>query len=250
MISGLKIDSKPLMRSPLATFFKYTSLGCLILFFLGNAIADQSLDKRIALFAKLPDWSGVWESIPLPSGSPPNDPSYTAAWLQKHIAHKSSVEPSDNTTSRCVWGMPRLVKTSHDFEVMVLPEQTVFSYDINEFRHVWTDGRKHPVRASVTPTGHSIGHWEGSTLVIETIAMQPGLWINPKGGTLSPKATIEERWTQIDADHLKVDMTVRDSVALAKPWVLSRKFQRAADNNRLTQRQCFEEPHPAANKEP
>ena len=240
------------MCSPLATFFKHAALGCLLLFFLSDAFADQSSDKRVALFAKLPDWSGVWESVPLPSPntSPPNDPSYSAAWLQKHATHKSPEEASDNTASRCVWGMPRLVKTSHEFEVMVLPEQTVFSYDINEFRHVWTDGRKHPIRASVTPTGHSIGHWDGATLIIETIAMQPGLWINPKGGTLSPKALIDERWTQIDADHLKVDVTVRDSVALAKPFAFSRKFQRVVDNNRLAQHQCFEEPHPAANKDP
>lgn len=204
--------------------------------------------SRLDQFAKLPNWAGVWDPVANPqTATAPVEPVYNAAWLAKRNAHPTKkpvvTEPVDNVHSQCVWGMPRLLKSMRAFEVIVLPEQTFFSYDINEFRHVWTDGRKHSLHAA-TNVGHSIGHWEGQTLVIETTGMQPGLWINYKGATLSPKAIVQERWSQVDNDHLKVDVSVLDNTALAKPFVFTRRFQRA-DTNQLIQQQCFEEPHDA-----
>jgi len=199
---------------------------------------------RIDQFAKLPNWAGVWDPVPNAPNATSSEPVYNAAWLAKRNTHPAKnpvTEPVDNVHSHCVWGMPRLLKSMRAFEVIVLPEQTFFSYDINEFRHVWTDGRKRSLHAA-TNTGHSIGHWEGTTLVIETTGMQSGLWINYKGATLSPKAIVEERWSQVDSDHLKVDVSVLDNSALAKPFVFTRRFQRA-DATRLIQQQCFDEAH-------
>jgi hypothetical protein len=209
----------------------------------GQAVANRTAPDRAAQFAKLPNWSGVWDPVPQSPNAPPSvDPIYNAAWVIKQKSHSSKAPPAeavDNVQSRCVWGMPRLLKSMRSFEVILLPEQTFFSYDINEFRHVWTDGRKHTLRQP-TNTGHSIGHWEGATLVIETTGMQSGLWINHKGATLSPKAIVQERWSMMDNDHLKVDVSVLDNTSLAKPFVFTRRFQRA-DTNRLVQQQCFEE---------
>jgi len=227
------------------------SPACLLSSLLGGSVilfasmhTDAKESPRPAEFARLPNWYGVWEPMAPPNATPPVEPVYTSAWVVKHDINvarkKNSPEPVDNVFSQCIWGMPRLLKSMRMFEVIVLPEQTFFSYDINEFRHVWTDGRKHSLRSTPTNTGHSIGHWEGGTLVIETTDMRSGLWINYKGATLSPRATVEERWSQVDNDHLKVDVTIRDSAALLRPFVFSRRFQRA-DTNRLVQQQCFEE---------
>ena len=229
------------MRSLPASILLSITLGCLTLSGAGNVLAaDQNNAKRLAQFAKLPNWSGAWEPTSSGVTSPPAEPVFTAAWLQKRNAKKPTVPAVDNTKSRCVWGMPRLVKSMQTFEVMVLPEQTFFSYDINEFRHVWTDGRRHSLHVTPATVGYSVGHWEGSTLVIDTIDMQPGLWLTQKGGILSPKATVQERWSQVDNDHLKVDVTVQDSVALAKPFAFSHRYQRTADNH-VTQKECLEE---------
>jgi hypothetical protein len=237
------------MRLLPATCLINTILGCLTLFALSNAAAENHTATRMAIFAKLPNWTGEWESIAGNGSTTATEPSFTAAWVTKRNSKKSAPESTDNAQSRCVWGMPRLLKGTHIFEVIVMPEQTFFSYNINEFRHVWTDGRKHPLGATITNTGHSTGHWEGSTLVIDTIAAQSGLWINQKGATLSPKASTHERWAQVDNDHLKVDVTIQDSVALAKPFAFSRRYQRVTDNNTLIQQECFEAPHESTTKD-
>ncbi len=235
------------MRLLPATYLTNAILGCMTLFALSVAQADNHAATRMAIFAKLPNWTGEWESV-ASNNTAAAEPSFTAAWTAKRNSKKSASELVDNAQSRCVWGMPRLLKGTHLFEVIVMPEQTFFSYNVNEFRHVWTDGRKHPLHTTVTNTGHSIGHWEGLTLVIDTIAMQSGLWINPKGATLSPKASIHERWSQTDNDHLKVDVTIQDPIALSKPLVFSRRYQRIADSNTLIQQECFEQQHEGVTK--
>ncbi|MES1195505.1 MAG: hypothetical protein ABUL58_00985 [Steroidobacter sp.] len=236
------------MRPLPATILSSALLGCLTILVFTHAFADQNAAKRMAQFSKLPNWTGVWEAAASNNAAASNEPAFNTAWLQKQNTRKPGPASSDNAVSRCVWGMPRLLRSPHSFEITVLPEQTFFSYDINEFRHVWTDGRRHPLHAASTNTGHSIGHWEGNTLVIDTVGMQSGLWISHKGGILSPKAVLEERWNQIDNDHLKVDVTVHDSVALSKPFAFTRRYERA-EATRLTQKQCFEESHDAADKD-
>jgi hypothetical protein len=227
------------MRLPTETILSSMLIACVTFIVPATSLADANSTKRMAEFAKLPNWTGVWESIP--NSTAQNDPQFNATWLQKHTPKKPAVEPVDNAISRCVWGMPRLLKSAHEFEVAVLPEQTFFSYDINEFRHVWTDGRKHLMHITPANTGYSIGHWEGATLVVDTTGIHAGLWISHKGGILSPHAVIQERWSQPDTDHLKVDVTIHDTTSLAKPFAFTRRFQRMADTNRLTHKQCFEE---------
>lgn len=200
-----------------------------------NTFAERSAAERMAIFAKQPDWTGIW--TPDPASSTSAEPSFTDAWL-KHS--KKTAPTTDNATTRCVWGMPRLLSTHHEFEVIVMPDQTFFGYDINEFRHVWTDGRKLLHHLASAVTGYSVGHWEGQTLVVDTSGMETGLWIDPQGATLSSKATLQERWTQVDDDHLKVESTISDPLALAKPFVFTRQYQRDDNNNRLTQQMCFD----------
>ena len=236
------------MRPLLHLIVPSSLLGVLSICALTVALADQDNTKRLAEFAKLPNWNGVWQAAPISSATAANDPVLNPAWLQKRSNKKTAPTVADNSQARCVWGMPRLLRTLHSFEITVLPEQSFFSYDINEFRHVWTDGRKQSQHLSPTNTGYSIGHWEGNTLVIDTMGIQSGLWITNKAVTLSPKATVQERWTQTDNDHLKVDVSVHDPLALSKPFAFSRRYDRS-DATHFVQKQCFDEPHDAVSKD-
>ena len=57
------------------------------------------------------------------------------------------------------------------FEILTTPEETAMIFSSREIRHVYTDGRPHTPNEDLWPTpwGDSIGHWEGQTLVIDTI---------------------------------------------------------------------------------
>ena len=60
------------------------------------------------------------------------------------------------------------------FEVLPTPKETALIFSSREIRHVYTDGRQHTPKDELwaTPWGDSIGHWEGQTLVIDTIAVK------------------------------------------------------------------------------
>lgn len=230
----------------------------------GDADADLNTKERLQALAKLPDWSGIWESsvsgnagnVTKPaapvSGGPgaaqrPAALPYNATWQAKFDAQqkklgtvKGEEQTLDNAVTDCVWGIPRIFDGPYTFEITVLPEQTFINYDVSEYRHIWTDGRVHPLRVTPTDMGHSIGHWEGETLIVNTLGLKPALWVNNAGATLSEKAVIAERWSQTDRDHLKVEVTVEDPLALSKPYTSVHRYQRIMDTNRQLQQNCFE----------
>jgi len=260
----------------------------------GVVQAATNSAQRVAQFAALPDWTGLWQmdmgagpgggpppaqgaagSAPGPGGAPgapagsapaaggaPTGGAptfgppraalpYNAQWQAKINAYQAKLaamtgeeQVPDNTVVECRWGMPRIFSGPYMFEVTVLPEQTFFNYDILEYRHIWTDGRKHPATSALklTPTGHSIGHWEGATLVVDTVGIRP-LWVDGEGSTFSEQAHIVERWSQPSPGHLKLEATVTDPVALTRPYVINRQFKQIKDTNRMLQQNCFEDIH-------
>jgi hypothetical protein len=87
------------------------------------------------------------------------------------------------------------------------------------FRIIYTDGRKHPERFDTSFFGHSIGHWEGDTLVVDTIGLNDETWL---GGLHtqsihSDQLHVVERWTR-KGSTIEVDMTVEDPVMFTQPW--------------------------------
>lgn len=246
-----------------------------------SAQAANNSAARVEEFSKLPDWTGLWEmgrpggpggpgapggpgpaapanaagSAPPPAAlpvGPPDDYPYNAEWQARHDVQKAKYAAAsgteqipDNTVTQCVWGFPRVLSGPYEFEVTVTPEQTMFNYDIREFRHIWTDGRGHPPSSVLkpAPVGHSIGHWEGQTLIVDTVGIKAGLWLNGVGATLSDQAHITERWTQTDHDHLQDEVTIEDPVAFTKPYHGTHSFRRVTDTNRIVQQDCFENIH-------
>jgi hypothetical protein len=98
-------------------------------------------------------------------------------------------------------------------------------------RRIFLDGRAHP--AGPTPTGesgrtysgHSVGHWEGNTLVVETVGLFGG-YFDETPAPFSDQIGMLERMRLIDTNILEIQMTFTDPVALEKPWVVTRDFRR------------------------
>ena len=83
-------------------------------------------------------------------------------------------------------------------------------------RQVFLDGRSHPKDVNPTWMGHSVGKWEGDTLVVDTTGFNDRSWIG-----LSPHTEmlhIVERYRRPDLGHLEIAITVEDPGAFAKPW--------------------------------
>jgi len=94
------------------------------------------------------------------------------------------------------------------------------------YRIVYTDGRQHPKDLDTSYMGHSIGHWEGDTLVVDTVGLNDETWYTQTGSTNaltsihSDKEHVIERFTR-RGDDLEWQATVEDPVMLTRPWVLA-----------------------------
>jgi len=101
------------------------------------------------------------------------------------------------------------------------------------YRIVYTDGRTHPKDLDTSYMGHSIGHWDGDTLVVDTVGLNDETWYTQTGGVNmytsihSDKEHVIEHFTR-KGDDLTYEATVEDPVMLTRPWVLNPVHTRIA----------------------
>ena len=192
-------------------------------------------------FSKLPDWTGVWQgtgTLFAPTGAitdgnrnearnyPPYNPEWEARYTKflSEVLHKSKyVDPA---TLCYAAGFPRLAGSPFGIQFVPTPEMTYVFYERPGSRFIFTDGRPHQKGFVPTPEGDSIGHWEGDTLVVDTVGMRSGVPVDRTGMTFSPKLHIVERIRRIGMDQMEDVLTFTDPVALTKPWVVTRLYNR------------------------
>jgi hypothetical protein len=131
-------------------------------------------------------------------------------------------------------GMPRIIGGGPGpTEFLVTPEQTIIIWDyMNEMRRVYTDGRPHPPAAEYPPTvmGHSIGRWEGDTLVVDTIHLKAGIY-DRSGAPHSDQVHMVERIRRLPGDQIEFDLTIEDPVMFTGPWKLKRLYRYTGDRS-------------------
>jgi hypothetical protein len=123
----------------------------------------------------------------------------------------------------------RILQTAND--VVFLYQGTGASSQPADYRVIPTDGRKHdPVKSQdVYFYGHSVGHWDGDTLVIDSIAFNDLTWLERGGYFHSDKMRVVERFRR-DGNTLRYDVTVEDPEVLLEPWVMTTRQLRLNPN--------------------
>jgi hypothetical protein len=190
-----------------------------------------------AAIADHPDLSGVWVPGPMDKYTPggPEAPQWLPAVARQvdHLKQLDAAGHPQNIYTNCLpEGLPSSVtQTLNSTEFLVTPGRvTVLSeLDGNRLRRIWTDGRPHPADPDPTFSGHSIGHWEGKVLVVDTIGFLPEVFIPLSQGVGFPNngdMHIEERITLTGPDTLRQDLVVHAPKVLAAPWHASRTFTR------------------------
>jgi hypothetical protein len=177
-----------------------------------------------AAIGKLPDWTGVWEITRGAFGGPPEQPSFTPEYAAKVKAYQAEQEKGgkqDDATANCVPpGMPQIMNQPYPMEFLFTPGKiTVVIEAYSQMRRIFTDGRKHPDDPDQTYNGHSIGHWEGDTLVVDSVGFVADTPLGNGGGMQhSEQMRIEERMRMAAPERLEIRTTITDPVALTKPW--------------------------------
>jgi hypothetical protein len=193
--------------------------------------------KDWADLAKLPDWSGVWnpkisdQFAQVKTNPPPWTPKALA-----QIAHMDAEERAGRPPPIFVncfpEGMPSWMLVTHNaMEILFTPGRVTMlgESDGNRLRRIYTDGRSHPDSPDPTFHGHSIGHWEGQTLVIDTVGVVPQAYLAvseavglPNNGDLH----VVERIHLEGPDVLHDDLEITAPRLLTKPWKTTRIFFR------------------------
>lgn len=221
------------------------------LLFAGAAQAeDDRGNARVAAFAKLPYWPGFWVSekykdTTITGTAPVRDPGappldrlngFDAPWNEEGKARQAEDAKTRGSRGALGWGYPMMMDAATPFQVMITPEETLIVNAYGETRHIYTDGREFPAAEDLWPTvwGTSIGHWEGDTLVIDTVQVQsPAVYFHG-APTFSEDARYHERM-RLDGDRLTMNITVEDPTTLTGPWSKSISYGRETGFDRMIQ---------------
>ena len=188
--------------------------------------------------AKLPDFGGVWTpvisvQVAQERTNAPPLAQQELKQIEQHVRRRESRPALFPVIDHCFpTGMPSYMLITHNaFELLVTPGRVTLlgEGDGNRLRRIYTDGRPHPADPDPSFHGHSIGHWEGQTLVVYTIAVLPHVFLAVNEAVGMPNngdMHIVERFHLLDADTLADDLEVSASKVLAKPWKTTRKYYR------------------------
>jgi hypothetical protein len=175
-----------------------------------------------------PDLSGIWmqdrgnwviDRLP-----------FTPAGAAKHAAKQAP-----NAVEACtVHHFGQIITGPLPVEILQSGKRVTLLYENNhEVRRVFMDGRSHPKDLEATTMGHSIGWWDGDTLVIETTGLREG-WFRPEGVPYTGQARVLERLTlDKSGDQIHVVLTLEDPVYYSKPVEVMRELKRMPDGEIL-----------------
>jgi hypothetical protein len=167
-----------------------------------------------------PDFSGVWYAQrPVDPGKPEPLP-----WVETLLRERAANNAKDAPGAHC---LPRGITNAgalFPYKLVQTPALLVmlFEDDIPSHRQIFLDGRSHPKNMDPKWMGHSVGHWEGETLVVDTIGFDDRSWITAQGHPHTEKMHVVERFRRPDLGHLEIEFTIDDPAAYAKPWIVKR----------------------------
>lgn len=181
--------------------------------------------------ASVPNISGVWQLKeyirqikPYDGSETPWQPWTLEAFNERGAAEKAGKPMYDPTAGCQPSGIPRIITAPYPQEIIQTPDQIIFLVEVmHTFRIVHLNA-KHPDEVEPSHFGHSIGHWEGDTLVIDTIGFVKQTQIDEAGTLHSDQMHVVQRIRKV-GDTLEILFTIDDPGAFTKPWTARRVWQ-------------------------
>ncbi len=198
--------------------------------------------------AGAPDITGSWERVgpaargggqganprtPPPAPPPPLRPQFLKAWQARQQAAREATakgQPVGINWVNCLPdGMPGMMQGPFPMEILQTRGQiTIIQESFTQVRRILLDRPQKPID-EVDPSfyGHSVGRWNGDTLVAETIGVKEE--VQYQNVPHSPQMRITERMRLVEPDLLWNEITVDDPVTLEKPWTFTFAYRRMPD---------------------
>jgi hypothetical protein len=202
--------------------------------------------SKYAPLDSLPDWRGAWFATFTPGSAPSAPPKLKGPYLAAYEKWRQEVQTKEGVVatsqSNCLPpGMPSIMAVpQYPIEFLFTPGRVTVHHEAwMQWRNIYTDGRKHTDGPDPTFQGESIGHWEGNTLVVDTIGTKEnqGLTSATRGPVPahSAKLRILERihLDPKDSNLLIDEVTLEDPEALAEPYKQRITYKRDRDQQLL-----------------
>jgi len=190
---------------------------------------------------KTTDLSGVWDAVKQPCNEateklgcidavtgipvgfvnlagtmqPPMQP-----WAADIVKQRGADGGKNDPASRCLpippprgWASFTMLKIVQSAQTLVVLDEYML-----QGRQIFVDGRSLPKNPEPLFKGYSVGHWEGDTLVVETIGFKDDQWLDAMGHPLTDQGRTIERIRRPDFGHLEVQVTIDDPKAYTRPW--------------------------------
>lgn len=205
------------------------------------AVTVAALTVAGIAMAAPPSLTGTWDHAPgtkidprvtsaVQVPPPPLKQPYLADWLtqqQKAKEADARGQPLFSGYTQCLPdGMPAMMMAMFPMEILQTPGQvTIIQEAYNQTRRIYL-GEKQLAIDDAEPGfwGHSVGHWEGDTLVVNTVGIKDE--VRFRGAPHSPNMQIDERIHALPGGMLQDDVVVTDPDYLTGPWKFSWKYVR------------------------
>ena len=190
-----------------------------------------------------PDLTGLWSPertfiYDISSSLAPGEALPIQPWAAKLAAERMS---KDDPEANCLpTGVPR--QAPYPWRIVQTPTHIFFLFEANihTYRQIFMDGRKHPADPDPTWYGHSIGRWQGRTLVVDTVGYNDKFWFDFRGHPHTEKLHTIERYTRTDAGTLVNEITIDDPGAYSPPFTVTFEARLAPPGDELMENFCQE----------
>jgi hypothetical protein len=164
-----------------------------------------------------PDLSGIWINVYNPDtpGAPPLQP-WASALFKQRMENNSKDYPG----AYCLPANAEPITRAYPYRIVQTPTHIVFLFDEDTpgVRQVFMNMRAHPPDWSPTWGGHSIGRWDGDTLVIDTAGYNDKSWLSLTGIPHTGKLHTVTRIRRVDFGHIAIEVLMEDQDAFTGPW--------------------------------
>lgn len=162
-----------------------------------------------------PDLSGLWLMGEDPFPATPDVQPWAAELFAERIANDVLEHPHN----QCLPGDPPIPGAVAPFmtKIVQTPSLMVMLFeDVPGFRQIFLDGRDHPEDPNPSWLGHSIAHWDGDVLVVDTIGFNSRGWmaIYPRTEQLH----LIERYTRTEYGRIELEVTIEDPGVFNESW--------------------------------
>jgi hypothetical protein len=244
-----------------------TLMALIIAAFLGEAALAQTRPVPRTADGK-PDLTGVWQGGSNRAGTweeanspaagaefgtgrgqvapgagplPPREPPPYQPWAAKKVLEFYNRRGIDDPEARCVPpGVPRITTIGlFPMEIVQTPQKMVMLYEVFSVFRVIPIGAKHPEDLEPSYMGDSVGHWEGDTFVVDVTSFNDKTWLGPVGSFHSESLHVTERYTRVDYNTIRYDVTMEDPNVFTKPWTTHNTIM-LRPGTRLREYECAE----------